>query len=97
MRGFMSLVPIRSHAYFPEWKSAPNIPLIKRLAKRFAVHDVIKVRSHGATSRRDMLRGHVVRSESHEATKLGENKSHKRLYALGHTKRHFHATSRSVK
>ncbi len=57
----------------------------------------IKVRSHGATSRRDMLRGHVVRSESHEATKLGENKSHKRLYALGHTKRHFHATSRSVK
>ena len=57
----------------------------------------IKVRSHGATSCRDMLRGHVVRSESHEATKLGENKSHKRLYALGHTKRHFHATSRSVK
>ncbi len=59
--------------------------------------ECLKVRSHGATSRRDMLRGHVVRSESHEVTKLGENKSHKRLYALGHTKRHFHATGRCIK
>ena len=67
-----------------------------RVLERLAC-GAIKVRSHEATSRRDMLRGHVVRSESHEATKLGENKSHKRLYALGHTKRHFHATSRSVK
>ena len=61
------------------------------------VRQALKVRSHGATSRRDMLQGHVARSESHEATMLGENKSHKRLYAHGHTKRHFHATSRSVK
>ena len=63
----------------------------------FIFNKNVKVRSHGATSRRDMLQGHVARSESHEATMLGENKSHKRLYALGHTKRHFHATSRSAK
>ncbi len=69
----------------------------KHKENQLSFHEFLKVRSHGATSRRDMLRGHVVRSESHEATKLGENKSHKRLYALGHTKRHFHATSRSVK
>ena len=43
---------------------------------------IFKVRSHGATSRRDMLQGHVARSESHEATMLCENKLHKRLYAL---------------
>ncbi len=68
---------------------------IKR--REFHIYMLLNLWSHGATSRRDMLRGHVVRSESHEATKLGGNMSHKRLYALGHTKRHFHETSRSVK